>query len=93
MNPCEINSGPLPHCLHLRGLGGGLGLYTSDLGGPVGLDGPLALADGGGAGNNVFAEVGAVVALGGGLDDGSEGPEFVNTVMFRVSVCRLHRGR
>jgi hypothetical protein len=51
-----------------------LGLGAPCLGGLVGLDGPLAVADGGGTGNGVLAEVGAVVALGGGVDDGGEGP-------------------
>jgi hypothetical protein len=38
----------------------------------VSLDGPLALADSTRAGDGVFAKVGAVVALGGGVDDGGD---------------------
>jgi hypothetical protein len=50
--------------------GSGLGLSTPDLGGLALLDGLLRLADGGGAGDGVLAEIGAVVAVGGRLDDG-----------------------
>ena len=42
--------------------------------GLVGLDGPLGLADGGCAGDGVVAEVGAVVAASGGVDDTRVGP-------------------
>jgi hypothetical protein len=38
------------------------------------LDGLLALADGGGAGNGLAAEIRAVVALGGAVDNGRVGP-------------------
>jgi hypothetical protein len=75
MNLYEVNSSPLAPSSHnhlCRGIS--LGLYAPGLGGLVSLDGPLALADGRGAGNGVLAEVGAVVALGGGVDDGGEGP-------------------
>jgi hypothetical protein len=51
----------------------GLGLSTPDLGGLALLDGLLRLADGGGAGDGVLAEIGAVVAVGGRLDDGGVG--------------------
>ena len=60
--------------MHLCRRSSSLGLCTPGLGGLVSLDGPLAFTDGRGAGNGVLAEVGAVVALGGGVDDGSEGP-------------------
>jgi hypothetical protein len=45
------------------------GLDTPRLGRLVCLDRSLALADSGCAGNGVFAEVGAVAALGSGVDD------------------------
>lgn len=62
----------LPH--NLRALSNSLCLRTPSLARFVSLDGPLALADSGSAGDGVFAEVGAVVALGGGVDDGGVGP-------------------
>jgi hypothetical protein len=74
MNPYEVNSDPLSHSSHLCRRSSGLGLGASGLGGLVSLDGPLALADGGSAGDGVLAEVGAVVALGGRADDGSVCP-------------------
>jgi hypothetical protein len=74
MNPYEVNSDPLSHSSHLCRRSSSLGLGASGLGGLVSLDGPLALADGGSAGDGVLAEVGAVVTLGGGADDGSVGP-------------------
>jgi hypothetical protein len=58
------------------GLGGLEGLGTAQLGGGGGLDGLGGLADGGGAGDGVLTEVGAVVALGGGVDDGGVEPEY-----------------
>lgn len=56
--------------LSLRLGGRGPGLGTPHFRGLALLHGLLALADGGGAGNGVLAEVGAVVAVGGRLDDG-----------------------
>lgn len=56
------------------GLGGLEGLGTAQLGGGRGLDGLGGLADGRGAGDGVLTEVGAVVALGGGVDDGGVEP-------------------
>lgn len=61
---------PLISTLPLCRRSGSAGLGTPDLGGLALLDGLLALADGGGAGDSVLAEIGAVVAVGGGLDDG-----------------------
>lgn len=67
--PSFSHESPVNLCLLLLGSGLG-GLCASQLGLPgVGLDGLLGLADGGGAGNGVLAEVRAVVALGGGVDD------------------------
>ena len=76
MNLCsELRSQPHPLVsrLPLCRRSGGAGLGTPDLGGLALLDGLLALADGGGAGDGVLAEVGAVVAVGGRLDDGRVG--------------------
>lgn len=75
MNPNEVNSLSLVHNLCLLS---GLGLGAPDLGRLVSLDGLLALADSGGAGNGVLAEVGAVVALGGGVDNGGVGPSLIS---------------
>jgi hypothetical protein len=71
-----------PQSIHFHGLCGGLGgllcLGAPQLLGGGGLDGLVGLADGGGAGNGVLAEVGAVVALGGGVDDGGVDPAMVS---------------
>jgi hypothetical protein len=71
-----------PHSITSHDLCGGLGgllcLGAPQLLGGGGLDGLAGLADGGGAGNGVLAEVGAVVALGGGVDDGGVDPVFVS---------------
>lgn len=56
------------------GLGGLLGLLAPQLLCGGSLDGLVGLADGGGAGDGVLAEVGAVVALGGAVDDGGVDP-------------------
>lgn len=56
------------------GLGGLLCLGAAQLLGGRGLDGLAGLADGRGAGDGVLAEVGAVVALGGGVYDGGVDP-------------------
>lgn len=69
----KLTPSPCSRCIDLCGCGL-LGLGTPGLGGLVGLDGALALADSGGTGNGVLAEVWAVAALGGGVDDGGEGP-------------------
>jgi hypothetical protein len=63
------------------GLGGLLCLGAPQLLGGGGLDGLAGLADGGGAGNGVLAEVGAVVALGGGVDDGGVDPESISILL------------
>jgi hypothetical protein len=88
MNPYEVNSDPLSHSSHhhLCRCSGLLGLGASGLGGLVSLDGALALADSGSAGDGVLAEVWAVVALGGGVDDGSEGPAFCQFVFDWCSI-------
>lgn len=64
---------PHPHIIPLGRLSSSLSLGTSDLGRLISLDGPLALADSRSAGNGVFAEVGAIVTLGGAADDGGKG--------------------
>jgi hypothetical protein len=75
LNRNEVNSVPFFSMHNLCGGGGLLGLGAPELGGLVSLDNStLALADGRGAGNGVLAEVWAVVALGGGADNGGEGP-------------------
>jgi len=66
------NQIPLSHLLLLHT---SLRLSTSWLGRWGLLHGPLALLDSAGAGNGIGAEVGAVVAVGGGLDDAVVGPE------------------
>ena len=60
------------HPLVTLRLGGGRspGLGTPHFRGLALLHGLLALADGGGAGDGVLAQVGAVVAVGGRLDNG-----------------------
>lgn len=53
------------------------GLCAPQLRSGGGLDGLAGLADGGCAGNGVLAQVGAVAALGGAVDDGGVDPEQV----------------
>lgn len=73
--PAFIPSHTLDDCRALcAGLGSLLCLLAPQLGGGGGLDGLAGLADGGGAGNGVLAEVGAVAALGGAVDDGGVDP-------------------
>lgn len=83
--PKTTNSGIYPctytlnhHHLGMNDLCAGLSsllcLCAADLLGGGSLDGLAGLADGGGAGNGVLAEVGAVVALGGRVDDGGVDP-------------------
>ena len=69
------------------GLGGLEGLGTAQLGGGGGLDGLGGLADGGGAGDGVLTEVGAVVALGGGVDDGGVEPGKMLIGILLGAVC------
>ncbi len=61
-------------CLCAR-LGGLACLGAADLGCGGGLDGLVGLADRRGAGDGVLAQVGAVAALGGRVDDGGVEPE------------------
>ena len=69
------------------GLNSLLCLGAAELLGGRSLDGLVGLADGGGAGNGVLAEVGAVVALGGGVDDGGVDPAD------EILVLRFRKGR
>src|SRR5690242_5016818 len=69
------------------GLGGLLGLCAAELLGGRGLDGLVGLADGRGAGDGVLAQVGAVVALGGRVDDGGVEPFFSVSLGSCVSSC------
>jgi hypothetical protein len=68
--PIDVNSISLTHLCR----SGGPGLSTPQLRRLLLLHGLLALADGRGAGNGLAAEIWAVAALGGAVDDGGVGP-------------------
>jgi hypothetical protein len=70
IEPVEVNSISLTHLCRSSGPS----LSTPQLRRLLLLRGFLALADGGGAGNGLAAEIWAVAALGGAIDDGGVGP-------------------
>ena len=91
--PKTTNSGVYPLHTHAKapslqgndlcaGLNSLLCLRAPQLLGGGSLDGLAGLADGRGAGNGILAEVGAVVALGGGVDDGGVDPALVSPWSF-----------